>query len=450
MPERYIDAIVKYLSDREYQPLKPRQLARQMGVTEGDYGTFRSAIKQLRDAGRIVMGAKNALMLPEMSSRVIGHYRANPRGFGFVIPEHPNAHGDLFIPADAAGGAMTGDLVAAEVSRKKRRGAETMFSGKIVEILQRGQHRYVGTLEHTQGTWFVMPDGTKMTTPIVIRDVGAAGPGENTKVVAEIVNYGSPGQLPQGVIIETLGEPGDIDVETTGVIRGYGLRSEFPPEVLQAARTALDAFDPATIDGRTDLTDETIVTIDPPDARDYDDAMSFRDNGDGTVTLGVHIADVSNFVPEGSALDAEARERSTSVYFPRKVLPMLPEVLSNGICSLQEGQSRFAKSVFITYDGEANVTSTRFVESVIRSSKRLTYIEAQGIIDGKADGVPGKVVELLKSLEKLAKLVEARRRKAGMLHLDLPEIELVFDDAGNITISTCPQPSLCSTGPAGW
>jgi ribonuclease R len=400
-----------------------------MGIAAEDYDTFRSAIKRLRDTGRIVRGAKNALILPDMGPRVVGFYRANPRGFGFVIPEEPTAHGDLFIPRGAAGGAMTGDLVRAEVTRRRRRGAETILSGEIVKILQRGQNRYVGTLAQTQETWFVLPDGAKMITPIVIRDMGTAGPKAGTKVVAEIVRYAEPGDLPTGVIVETLGEPGELAVETRSVIRAHGLVEEFSPEALADARAAVDGFDPSNLDGRENLTDETIITIDPPDARDYDDALSLSANGDGTITLGVHIADVSNFVPEGSALDSDALQRGTSVYFPRRVLPMLPEILSNGVCSLQEGEPRYAKSAFLQYDADGNVLETRFAETLIRSTKRLTYVEAQGICEGKTGGVAGGVVRLLRGLEKLSRRIEARRRAAGMLHLDLPEVDLVFDEA---------------------
>ena len=428
MPERYVEAILKYLASRRYQPLKPRQLARQMGVAEEDYDTFRTAIKRLRDSGRIVLGAKNALTLPEMSPRVVGFFRANPRGFGFVIPEEPNAHGDLFIPAEAVGGAMTGDLVVANVTRRRRRGTETIFSGQIVEILKRGQNRYVGTLERTANTWFVTPDGPEMTTPIVIRDIGAAGPKALSKVVAEIVQFGSPGELPVGVIVETLGQTGELEAETISIIRAYGLEEEFSPEGLADARTAVDAFDPDRLDGREDLAAQTVITIDPADARDFDDAVSMTHNRDGSMTLDVHIADVSHFVREGDALDKEARRRSTSAYFPRKVLPMLPQILSNGVCSLQEGQRRYTKSVLITYDRQGSVLNARMVESVICSTKRLTYEQAQGICDGKTGGYTAAVVKLLQDLQKLAKLIEARRRKAGMLRLELPEVRLVFDD----------------------
>jgi len=435
MPDRYTDAIVKFLSAREYQPLKPRQIARQMGVGEADYGAFREAVKRLRDTGRVVLGGRNALTLPEMAKQVLGTYRANPRGFGFVVPETPNAHGDLFIPRGAGAEAMSGDRVLARVKKRGRRQGKMVYEGQIVRIVQRGCNRFVGTLQRSGAATFVMPDGPSVTQPIVIPDAGAAAPTSGTKVVVEIIRYPEAGQLPTGAIVETLGPQGKLDVETDAVIRAHGIPDEFSAEALAEARAACDGFDPtdrAQRAGREDLTNQTVITIDPPDARDFDDAISLARHRDGTVTLGVHIADVSHFVPEGGPLDTDARTRATSVYFPRRVVPMLPEILSNGVCSLQEAQPRFCKSAFIRYDATGEILGTRLAETVIRSTKRLTYAEAQGICEGKSGGFGRKVVQLVHRMEALARLIEARRRKAGMIHLDLPAVELVLDDDGKV------------------
>ena len=490
MPERYADAILKYLADRSYQPIKPRQLARQMGIAEEEYGTFREAVKVLRDSGRIVLGAKDSLMLPEIASRIVGFYRPNPRGFGFVVPETPNAHGDLFIPEGASGGAMNGDLVRCRVVQTTRREGKS-YVGQVIEVVRRGSNRFVGTLEQTQGTWFVLPEGKQMATPIVVRDISSASPPSGTKVVAEIVQYATKaGDLPVGVIVEALGAKGELEVETLSVIRAHGLEDTFSEAALSDARAAIAAFGqcvadvpsacgegvspscaagvppassavssslfsvateqkqeqqrqdadkmsathagetPAsqTIDGREDLSALTIVTVDPPDARDYDDAISLESHGDGAWTLGVHIADVSHFVREGTALDEEARRRGTSTYFPKKVVPMLPEILSNGVCSLQQGQRRFCQSAFIRYNAAGEVTGRRYARSVIQSAKRLTYLQAQDILDGKTGGYEPRVITLVSDMQTLARVIEARRRRAGMLHLDLPEVELVFDE----------------------
>ena len=438
MPQRYIEAIVKYLSGRDYQPLKPQQLARQMGIVAEDYGSFREAVKILRDNGRIVLGSKNALMLPEISSRMTGFFRANPRGFGFVIPETPNSHGDLFIPEGATRGAMTGDMVVARVYQQGRREGQKSYAGEIIEISKRGNNRFVGTLQESQGTWFVLPDGNGLTQPIVVRDVSTASPHKGTKVVVEIVQYPQAGDLPIGVIVETLGKKGMLHVETLSVIRAHGIEDEFTAEALEDARLAIAAFNPHQSDGRQDLAGMTIVTIDPPDARDFDDAISLEKHPDGQYTLGVHIADVSHFVQEGNDLDRQARSRGNSVYFPKKVVPMLPEILSNGVCSLQQDQRRFCQSAFIRYDSGGNVLGSKVALTVIKSARRLTYLEAQDIIDGKIGAVPHNVATLLADMNRLARIIEVRRRKAGMLHLDLPEVELIFDEQDRV-IDAVPQ-----------
>ena len=439
MPDRYADAIVKFLSAREYQPLTPRQIARQMGVGDDDYGAFRGAVKRLRDTGRAVLGGRDALMLPEMTREVVGVYRANPRGFGFLVPDTPNAHGDLFIPRGGAGEAMNGDRVMARVKKGGKREGKTVYDGQIIKIIQRGENRMVGTLQRSGAATFVMPDGPSVAQPIVIRDAGAATPKMGTKVVVEIIRYPKKaGQLPAGAIIEILGDEGQLAVETDAVIRAHGIPYEFSATALADARAACDGFDPTdrTQRGkREDITGQTVITIDPDDARDFDDAISLSTHRDGTVTLGVHIADVSHFVVAGGALDADARTRATSVYFPRRVVPMLPEILSNGVCSLQEGQPRFCKSAFIHYSAQGDILGTRLAETVIRSTQRLTYGQAQGICEGKAGGFDHfdrKVVQLVRRMEALARLIETRRRKAGMVHLGLPAVELVLDEDGKV------------------
>ncbi len=252
------------------------------------------------------------------------------------------------------------------------------------------------------------------------------------KVVVEVVAFPEKGQLARGVIVESLGLTGQIEVETEAIIRAHGLSDEFEPEALAEARRMAGAFDPAEADGRSDLSGQVIITIDPPDARDFDDAISVEPAEDGGWVLGVHIADVSHFVPEGGPLDAAARQRGNSVYFPRKVLPMLPEVLSNAVCSLQEGQGRFCQSVFIRYDREGNVAGRRLDRTVIRSAKRLTYQQAQSILDGKTGGFDGRVVELLRRMDRLARRIEARRKADGMIELELPASEPVLSKEGKV------------------
>ena len=424
--------ILKHVTRRGYSPVKLSALARSLGVDDADYPEFKTAFKELHRMGRVVVGPKNLITLPQMSGRLIGTFRGNPKGFGFVIPLEPNSHGDLFVgPRDTAG-AMTGDTVSARVLKKGMRGGQMRYNGVIEEILQRGRNRLGGKLQKSNGEWMVEPDGKEYFEPVVVDDVTAKGAKTNDKVIVEIITFATETCLARGVIVEVLGKAGLYESETQSVIAQYSLPGDFDEQCLDQTREASAAFVAEADAKRDDITDEVIITIDPPDAKDFDDAISLRRNTDGNWVLGIHIADVSAFIPMGSALDVEASDRGNSTYLPRKVIPMLPEILSNGICSLQPKQKRFAKSVYITYDDKANVLGREFANSLICSRARLTYQEADRIIRQKAQNHPGEVVALLKDMETLARVIEKRRAKNGMLHLDLPETELVFDDAGRV------------------
>ncbi|UCC23068.1 MAG: ribonuclease R [Planctomycetota bacterium] len=432
MAEVYRERIVKLLKRADYTPLKLTQLAKALGVSSGDYPQFKLAFEQLRQAGHVVMGARNLISLPAMSGRIIGTFRGNPKGFGFVTPLEPNSHGDLFIPPDATAEAMTGDIVAARVVRKGRRGGQMRYAGKVMEILERAQNKFVGTLSKEKIGWIVQPDGTGFLEPISVDDVGAKGARRKDKVVVEILLYPTDRYLARGVIVEVLGRAGRYDTEIKSIIRQYHLPEEFEDDCIDQARRAADEFDPEDIGGRDDITGKVIITIDPPDAKDFDDAISLEKDSNGNRVLGVHIADVSCFMRPDSPLDAEARIRGNSVYLPEKTIPMLPEILSNGICSLQPGQVRFVKSVYLTYDREGKVLSRRFANSVICSRQRLTYEQADKALRGRTKGIKPEVVELLKNMESLSRTIEKRRSKNGMIHLDLSETELVMDKSGRV------------------
>ncbi|MEM1423670.1 MAG: VacB/RNase II family 3'-5' exoribonuclease, partial [Planctomycetota bacterium] len=291
-----------------------------------------------------------------------------------------------------------------------------------------------------------------MTELIAIRDPGAKNAKHGDKVVVELTQYPSDdGEGAEGVILEVLGEPGEPDVETAGVIVAHGLSDKFDDAILADARDASRSMigdDDAIPEGREDYTDRLIVTIDPPDARDFDDAVEVQRFAQGqgpngaAWRLGVHIADVAHFVTPGSALDQEAYARGNSTYLPRRVLPILPEVLSNGVCSLQPGVRRFAKSVFIDYDAQGGVLHAEFSRSVIRSRRRFTYLEAQAVIDGDLREArkhckdepkyPRAVCQMLEDLDVLAKTIRRRRLASGMIVLGLPDAELVFDASGRV------------------
>jgi len=432
MPEVFKNQIIKLLKHSDYEPLKLSQLAKTLDVSSEDYPEFKDAFDQLRQAGHVVVGARNLISLPALAGQIVGTFRANPRGFGFIVPLEPNSHGDLFIPPDATAGAMTGDIVIAKVKRKGKRGGEMRHSGEIIEVLERAQNRFVGTLVKHPETWLVEPDGKSFIDPISVDDVGAKGAKEKDKVVVEIISYPTEKYLARGVIIEVLGKAGRYDTEIKSIIHQYHLPGEFDAECTEQARRAAAHFNPEKQDTRQDITDKVIITIDPPDAKDFDDAISIEKDSHGNRVLGVHIADVSAFVTQDSPLDTEAKARGNSVYLPGKTIPMLPEILSNGICSLQPDQKRFAKSAYITYDRHGNILSRNFANSIICSKQRLTYQQADRILKGHTKDAKPEVIELLKDMEALSRAIEQRRRKNGMIHLDLPETELVFDKAGQV------------------
>lgn len=445
------------MADQRYQPGTVRDLARELSIDNDQFDSFSLAVDQMIEDGQVLLGDADAVVLPPPGAHMIGSFRLNARGFGFVVPDAPTEHGDLFVPQGNTGDALTGDRVKADVIQRHpgrgRRGGgrpgatnKSPYIGRIVEIIQRSESRYVGNLEKRGSIWVAHIDGKMMHDPVVVRDTGGKDLNTGDKVVVELITYPSDDELGEGVITEVLGASGEPAVETVGVMRAYSLCGEFSEQVMAEARGAAQHLDPDNIGDREDLTDQLILTIDPPDARDFDDAISITFNPDSsTYELGIHIADVAHFVKTGSALDEEALKRGNSVYLPRKVVPMLPEVLSNGVCSLQEGVHRFCKSAFITFDADAKVTGRRFARTVIKSAKRLTYLEAQSLIDGDIRGAFAHAatepenrkydrdwIDALKLMNELATLILDRRRKAGMIELDLPEVELIFDEQGRV------------------
>ena len=442
------DRILQHLRSEGYRPQRPRLLARELQVAdEQQYPAFREALKQLMHEGRVALGAGGSIVPPTGHVRrdtIMGTYRHNRKGFGFVIPTDPESHEDLYIPEGNNGGAISGDIVNAKIISRGRRGDKQLLSGRVESIVQRTLKRFVGSLEKKAGQWLVLPDGNTLTDAIEVADAGSRHLRPGTKVVVELTQYPENFHLAQGVITEVLGVEGEKDVDLRSVIVQYNLPEEFPEDVLQQARNTIDQINwEQQRQQRLDLSGETIVTIDPDDAKDYDDAISLKQVEGGYWELGVHIADVAHFVPVDTPLDREARLRGNSVYFPGYVIPMLPEILSNGVCSLQQGVPRLCKSAFITLDDQARPIRTRFANTVIHSANRLRYREAQALIDG-AQRIPhpegeknrsaysSEVLELLANMNTLARRIQKRRLGDGQLVLDLPVVQLVLNDQGQV------------------
>ncbi|MFH1372012.1 MAG: ribonuclease R [Planctomycetota bacterium] len=432
MREVYKGKILKLLKHADYEPVKVGQLAKALGVGPGDYEEFKRAFDELHHSGHVVLSEGNLVGLPGISGRITGTFRSNPRGFGFVTPLEPAVHADLFIPPGDTLEAMTGDVVAAKVVEKSKRGSQVRYSGRVIEILERGHNRFVGTLLRKPGGWIVQPDGSGFVDPVTVEDVTAKSAKEKDKVVVEILSYPTERHLARGVIVEVLGRAGRYESEINSIIRQFHLPEEFNDSCIFQAHKTATGFDAGEIEGRDDITGKAIVTIDPPDAKDFDDAISLEKDEQDNWILGVHIADVTHFVPPETPLDIEAKERGNSIYLPGKVIPMLPEMLSNGVCSLQPDQPRFVKSAYITYDDEGKILARRYRNSVIRSTQRLTYQQVDRFLRGHTKDIKPEVAPLLKNMETLARIIEKRRDKAGMLHLDLPEIDIILDDSGRV------------------
>jgi len=449
------DEILRRVQAEGYVPMRPRQLAAAIAAAEGtpgkgiaDYGTFRGALRDLMDDGDVVLGSGGAILVPASrvgDNELVGTYRGNVKGFGFVIPQEPGSHEDLFIPPGDELGAMSGDVVRAKIIPAGKRGGKSMYEGRVLEIVERRESRFVGTVGKLEGKWFVFCDGKRGPEPIAVPDAGSRYVQPGQKVIVEITRFADDRRGPEGVIAEVLGNPGDKDVDLHSAIVQFGLPESWPKDVLDEAGEVVRGFDAgAERSKRLDLTDELICTIDPDDAKDYDDAISLSRESDGLWKLGVHIADVSYFVKSGSRLDEEAYSRGNSTYFPGHVIPMLPEVLSNGVCSLVEGEPRLVKSAFIWIDPKnGKPVRSAFANSVINSFKRLRYIEAQDLIDDKEEiyhtegprkrsDYDPKLIKQLKDMNTLAKLIQKRRHADGQIVLNMPSVELELDDQGKV------------------
>ncbi|MFC1764402.1 ribonuclease R family protein, partial [Planctomycetota bacterium] len=352
--------------------------------------------------------------------------------YGFVVPQQAEAEGELFIPAKAMGNAMSGDRVLAQIKRRRAGRDEERLTGKIVRVLERAHSSVVGMLERAGERWVVQPDGGETIQPIVLEAVDGRHVRVGDKVAVAIRSYPTSTSPARGTITQVLGRTGSYETEIAAIIRRYGLYDCFDESALVQAVNARTAFDPTVRQGREDLTGALIITIDPPEAQDFDDAISLTLNAQGFWVLGVHIADVCYFVPADSALDRAARVRGNTVYLPGHTLPMLPEVLSNGVCSLQPHEPRYTKSVFLSFNKDGEVSSARFANTVIQSKARLTYQEVDEILKGKIAGDSPEVTTLLQNLEKLARLIERRRRRQGLLQLQMSESEVLLDSAGRV------------------
>ncbi len=454
MPD-LLTKILHAVSAQSYHPLKAKALFKRLNLPEGDYPEFRKTVRELVRTGRLAMGRNNTLRGADVHGTVTGVYRRVTSGHGFVRPHTVDGvfKPEVFIREDKSLDAATGDEVMVRITREATNIKDA--AGEIVRVLERATRTFVGTYFERDREALVRVDGNVFTHSINVGDPGAKGAKPQDKVVIEMLRFPSPDDRGEGVITEVLGPHGQPGVDTLSVIRAFGLPEVFSEAALAEARQVASQFSETNLDGREDFTNDLVITIDPPDAKDFDDAVSVTiDPKTKHWILTVHIADVSAFVKAGGALDTEARKRATSVYLPQRVLPMFPEVISNGLASLQEGKVRYVKTVQMEFTPNLQKGYVRFANGAIRNRKRFTYDEVQTLLDGldgRTAGVSRPVSEseqgdqpadagrspdilsLLRRMRDLALLLRKKRIKRGSLQLEMPEAVLEYDDQGRVS-----------------
>ncbi len=431
----FADKVLGLIGRADYKPITLKAMSRRFEVEPEHYAEFRSAVKALIKEGRIDLAKDKTLNSPTASGAIIGVFKRSSKGFGFVRPHKSVEKSDtIFIPSKAGRDASSGDEVVVKIT-KRPKGAGMSPEGRIVQILARASGLFVGTYFEKDGAGFVKIDGTTFNDPIYVGDPGAKGAKPSDKVAIEMVRYPSPMLEGEGVITEVLGARGQPGVDTLAVIRAFNLPDVFDDDALDEARDQAKHFNEDDVKDRLDLREVLTVTIDPATARDFDDAITLSRDERGFWSLGVHIADVSHFVKSGTSLDQTARLRGTSVYLPDRVLPMLPEVLSNSLASLQSGRTRYTMTAQIEFNAEGVRTDHQFARSAIRVDHRFSYEQAYAVMkqpDAPHEGVPPEVAALLGRMLELAMILRKRRFDRGALELNMPEVEIDLGEQGEV------------------
>ncbi|WP_283680893.1 ribonuclease R [Parablautia sp. Marseille-Q6255] len=434
--ERRKKVLYDMICDKHYIPMKIKEIAILLSVPREQREELREVLDALIVEGKIELTAKGKYRRAT-AKFLEGTFIAHPRGFGFV--EVDGRESDIFIPEDQTGGAMHRDTVQVAILQRTEGKRQ---EGTVVKITERGIKELIGTYQSrsTQNYGFVLPDNQRITRDIFIAQENSAGAMDGHKVLVELLSYGEKGKSPEGRIKEIIGHINDPGTDILSVVYEYSLPFEFPDRVMKQAERTSVCVSEADRQGRRDLRSMTMVTIDGEDAKDLDDAVSL--SFDGTdYHLGVHIADVANYVQENSALDCEARQRGTSVYLADRVIPMLPHRLSNGICSLNAGVDRLAMSCLMKIDAKGNVIDHEITESVICVRHRLSYTQVKEILSGTKQPCTdeiGKqlreeykdVVPMLEEMERLMQILRKKRKKRGAIDFNFSESKVVLDENG--------------------
>lgn len=437
--------LMDVFTSEAYKPMKLKELAILLDVPKEKREEFADILQGMIRDGRINVTnhgkyfavKAGAYSNCEANTKIRGTFFASARGFGFVkqtasgeTGENASDIPDIYIEAKNVNGAMHKDEVEAVILYT----GDKHPVGKVTAVLQRANETVMGTLVMKNSYGFVIPERNRFMKDIYIPKEAIGEAQNNSKVWVKITDFGDSKRNPEGEILSVLGDAADPRTDIEGTILAYGLPVAFPEEVIREAKSIPPYVTERDIVGREDLRKEVIVTIDGEDAKDLDDGVSVTENADGTFSLGVHIADVSHYVKEGSALDTEAKKRGNSVYFPDRVIPMLPKELSNEICSLNAGVDRLAMSCLMTVDAQGRIIDHRVVESVIRVTRRMSYNEVSALLEDTADDALKTecegLIPMFQAMAKLSALIRKRRKQHGAIDFDFPEPKAVLDENG--------------------
>ncbi len=423
--EKRKKVIYDFIRDDHYIPMKIKEIAILLQIPGEQRGELREVLDALVEEGKISLSKRGKYSCGS-AQRLSGIFQAHVRGFGFVTPADGGE--DVFIPEENTGNAFQGDEVEYIIVKS---GGGRRKEGKIVRIVAHTVTKVVGLYEKSRNFGFVRPDNQRYLNDIYIPAGKEMGAADGHKVLVELTSYGGEHAKPEGNVVEIIGHINNPGTDILSIVMDFGIETEFPEKVQNQAVRVGKEVSPADCRGRMDLREWQMVTIDGEDAKDLDDAVSLTREGDN-YRLGVHIADVANYVQEGSALDREALKRGTSVYLADRVIPMLPHKLSNGICSLNAGEDRLALSCIMTVSPSGDVVDHIIAETVIRVDKRMSYTGVSRMLDGdeEASGENEAFIPMIKMMKELSDIVRGRRGKRGSVNFDFPETKVVLDEKG--------------------
>lgn len=425
--EKRKKVIYDFICDDLYVPMKAKEIAMVLGVPKEQKEELKKVLDTLVEDGKITF-SKRGKYTKGQTKRFTGIFQAHPRGFGFVIQE--GVENDVFISEENINGAFQGDEVEFIITKSQEAGRRT--EGKIVRILSHSTTKIVGLYEKCKSYGFVRPDNQRILSDVYIPEGKEKGAMTGHKVVVSLTSYGGERMKPEGVVTEIIGHINDPGTDIISIVKGFDLPMEFPERVMNQAERVAKEVSEADRAGRMDLRDWKMVTIDGEDAKDLDDAVSLTKDGEN-YQLGVHIADVTNYVQERSALDREALNRGTSVYLVDRVIPMLPHKLSNGICSLNAGEDRLALSCIMTVNPKGEVVDHVIAETVVRVDERMSYTSVAKILE-KQDAEERKKYEefvpMFEQMAELSRILRTRRKQRGSIDFDFPETKMILDENG--------------------